>query len=144
MVISFLLGYQEEIEAACLKTTVTLAIEGRPAGMPLVVEVRPTGRRVSIPSKAVELGASYALEGGADVIAIPYPGTSSLKTISQFVCVPWLVKPTSFSNAQQELQEALDLGCSGLWLDHTLFAQANPAQVLQALRAQLHPVPSIA
>jgi len=146
MVTSFLLGYEEEVEAMCMKTTVSLAIKGKDAGMPLVVEVRPTGPRVSIPNKAVELGASYALEGGADVIIVPYPGSSSLETIGQFVSVPWLLKPSSFANAEQELHEALSLGCSGLWLDHTLFAQTDPTQVLQSLRAQpqLHSVSSVA
>jgi len=113
MVISFLLGYEEEIEAACMKSTVTLALEGKACGMPLVVEVCPTGPRVMLPGKAVELGASYALEGGADMIALPYPGPASLKTISQFISVPWLLKPTDFNTTKQELAEALALGCSG-------------------------------
>jgi DhnA family fructose-bisphosphate aldolase class Ia len=77
MVISFLLGYEEDIEAACMKATVTLALDGKAVGMPLVVEVCPNGPRVSLPGKAVELGASYALEGGADAIAVPYPGTAA-------------------------------------------------------------------
>lgn len=140
MVISFLLGYEEEVEAMCMKTTATLALEGKALGMPLVVEVRPTGPRVSLPGKAVELGASYALEGGADVIAVPYPGSASLKTISQFVSVPWLLKPSSFNHAELELEEALSLGGSGLWLDHTLYAQTDPAGILQGLNTLLHPV----
>jgi DhnA family fructose-bisphosphate aldolase class Ia len=138
MAISFLLGYEEEIEAACMKATVTLALEGKAVGMPLVVEVCPTGPRVSLPGKAVELGASYALEGGADAIAIPYPGTASLKTISQFVSVPWLVKPTSFAAAEKEVEEALVLGCAGVWLDHTLFSLADPQQTLQRLAELVH------
>lgn len=138
MVISFLLGYDEEIEATCMKTTVTLALEGHVAGMPLVVEVRPTGPRVSMPGKAVELGASYALEGGADVIVIPYHGPASLKTISQFVSVPWLLKPTSFAAVERELDEALSLGGAGLWLDHTIFQQPDPAQVLCRLSERIH------
>ena len=140
MVLSFLLGYEEEIEAVSMKATVALALEGKAAGMPLIVEVRPTGPRVSLAGKAVELGASYALEGGADGIAIPYPGSTSLKTISQFVSVPWLVRPSSFSKAEQELEEALSLGGAGLWLDHTLFQQPAPAQVLRSLSHLVHTV----
>jgi DhnA family fructose-bisphosphate aldolase class Ia len=139
MAISFLLGYEEDIEAACMKATVTLALEGKAVGMPLVVEVCPTGPRVSLPGKAVELGASYALEGGADVIALPYPGTASLKTISQFVSVPWLVKPTSFAAAEKEVEEALALDGAGVWLDHTLFSLADPQQTLQWLAELVHP-----
>lgn len=138
MVLSFLLGYEEEVEAICMKTTVTLALEGKAVGIPLVVEVCPTGPRVLFPGKAVELGASYALEGGADLIAIPYPGPASLKTISQFVSVPWLLKPTSLAAAGQELEEALSLGGSGMWLDHTLFCQTDPDQALRPLREKIH------
>jgi DhnA family fructose-bisphosphate aldolase class Ia len=138
MVVSFLLGYEEEIEAACMKTTVTLALEGKANGMPLVVEVCATGPRVSLPGKAVELGASYALEGGADVIAIPYPGPASLNTISQFISVPWLLKPTDFATAEQELDEALKLGCAGTWLDYKLFKQPDPIQISQTLSKKIH------
>ena len=138
MVVSFLLGYEEEIEAACMKTTVTLALEGKANGIPLVVEVCPTGPRVSLPGKAVELGASYALEGGADVIAIPYPGPESLNTVCQFVSIPWLLKPTGFATAGQELEEALGLGCAGAWLDYRLFSQPEPFKELQNLSEQIH------
>jgi hypothetical protein len=90
------------------------------------VEVCPGGPRVSLPGKAVELGASYALESGADVVVIPYPGLDSLKTIATLLSVPWLLKPTSVENAETEWQEALGLGAAGLWLDHTWLAPAMP------------------
>jgi DhnA family fructose-bisphosphate aldolase class Ia len=139
MVISFLLGYEEEVEAACMKDTVQLALEGKAVGLPLVVEVRPTGSRVSLYGKAVELGASYALEGGADVIVIPNPGKESLKTVAAFVSVPWLMKASSLASAAQELEDVLALGGTGLWLDHAVFDQSKPAEQLKALRHQLHP-----
>jgi len=139
MVTTFLLGYEEEIEAACLKSTVQLALDGKALGIPLVVEIQATGNRVSQPGKAVELGASYALEGGADAVVIPYPGKKSLGTIGQFVSIPWLLKPTSLEQAQGELQEALACGSAGLWLDHTLFADGNAAARLQTLRQLLIP-----
>ena len=140
MVTTFLLGYEEELEASCMLSTVQLALRGKDLGMPLVVEVRTSGPRVSIPDKAVELGASYALEGGADVIALPYPGRKSLETIGAFVSVPWLVKPTSLATAQTELEEALGLGCSGLWLEASVFEQPDPS-IFDKLMGTLHPAP---
>ena len=119
MVVSFLLGYEEAIEADCLKSTVQLALAGKELGLPLVVEVFPGGPRISLPGKAAELGASYALEGGADVIVVPYPGKESMHTIGAMLSVPWLLKPGSVENSKGEWSEALDLGASGLWLDHT-------------------------
>jgi DhnA family fructose-bisphosphate aldolase class Ia len=137
MVTTFLLGYEEEIEASCLKSTVQLALDGKTIGLPLIVEVQPTGDRISLPGKAVELGASYALEGGADLIVIPYPGNNSLQTIGKFVSVPWLLKPTSLDRAALEMQEAISAGVSGLWLDHSLFASQNIQAVLKDYRQVL-------
>ena len=137
MVSSFLLGYEEDIEAACLRHTVQWALEGNTLGLPLIVEVRADGPRVSIRDKAIELGASYALEGGADAIVIPHPGRKSLETIAAMVSVPWLIKLSQFEKAAVELDEAIGLGCAGLWLDHTAFALSNTAGVLQDFAARL-------
>jgi DhnA family fructose-bisphosphate aldolase class Ia len=142
MVISFLLGYEEEIEAQCMHSTVTLALEGKPLGMPLVVEVRPTGPRVSLYGKAVELGASYAQEGGADVIVIPDPGKASLDTIAALVHLPWLMK-VSPGKAPAELNEVVSRGGAGIWLDHELFAQDSPAGTLSNLHQSLHQIQKV-
>jgi DhnA family fructose-bisphosphate aldolase class Ia len=138
MVISFLLGYEEAIEAACLKAAVQLSLAGKDLGLPLVVEVRPSGPRVSLPAKAIELGASYALESGADVIIVPYPGLDSLKTISVMLSVPWLLKPTSVDKAASEWEEGINLGATGLWLDH---AWLEPASPLKQFSDRLHQLP---
>jgi len=138
MVGSFLLGYEEEVEATCLRQTVQWALAGNTLGLPLIVEVRATGPRVSIHDKAIELGTSYALEGGADAIVVPYPGRKSLESIAAFVSVPWLIKPSHFENTTSELEEAIELGCAGLWLDHTIFALATTAVVLQEFATRLH------
>jgi DhnA family fructose-bisphosphate aldolase class Ia len=138
MVLSFLLGYEEAVEAACLKATVQLALKGKDLGLPLVVEVCPGGPRVSLPGKAVELGASYALEGGADVVVLPQPGPDSLETISNMLSVPWLLKPASADSADTEWESARGLGAAGLWLDHTWLAPDMP---LAGLAARVHQAP---
>lgn len=134
MVTTILLGYDESIEADSIRGAVQMAMNGRTMGLPLVVEVRADGSRVSLFGKAVELGASYALEGGADGIAVPYPGSTSLKTLGQFVSVPWFLKPTSLAKAQVELMEAIDCGAAGLWLDHTIFGLEKPVDYLLSLK----------
>jgi DhnA family fructose-bisphosphate aldolase class Ia len=138
MVMAFLLGYEEDVEGACLKQVVQWALDGNSIGLPLIVEVRATGPRVSVPHKAIELGASYALEGGADVIVISYPGRKSLETIAAMVSVPWLIKPSQIEKASAELHEAIELGGAGLGLDHAAFALSKPVAVLQGFAARLH------
>jgi DhnA family fructose-bisphosphate aldolase class Ia len=139
MVLSFLLGYEEALEAACLKATVQLAITGKEMGLPLLVEVCPSGPRVLLPEKAVELGASYALESGADVVIVPHPGIDSLKTIAAMLSVPWLLKPTSAGSSAEEWEAALQLGASGLWLDHNWL---EPPMPLAELAVRVHKTPA--
>jgi hypothetical protein len=126
MVLSFLLGYEEAVEAACLKAVVQLALAGKDLGLPLLVEVCPRGPRVSLSDKAIELGASYALESGADVVVVPHPGSDSLPTIATMLSMPWLLKPTSSETVFAEWEAALALGSAGLWLDHTWLAPGMP------------------
>jgi DhnA family fructose-bisphosphate aldolase class Ia len=134
MVSTFLLGYEEELEAACLQTTVQLALDGKAIGLPLLVEVQTSGSRVSLPAKAIELGASYALEGGADAIVLPFPGQKSLETLGHFLNVPWLIKPSAPSEALAELQAALQQGAAGLWLDQAVFQRGDALEALHAYR----------
>ena len=43
LVMHFILGYEEQIEAQCLKRAVNLALNGLNQGMPLIVDVQPIG-----------------------------------------------------------------------------------------------------
>jgi len=122
MVVNLLLGYEEAIEAHGLKVAVQLALAGRELGLPLIVEVRPYGPRITMIGKAIELGAALAQECGADGIVLPYPGMDSLKTIATMVAVPWFLKPSAVTTPTAEWETACDLGSAGLWLDHTWLA----------------------
>ncbi len=139
LVMHFILGHEEEIEARCLKRAVNLALDGASLGMPLIVEVQPVGPRVVLLNKAIELGVSYALEGGADGVVVPWPGTKSFETIHAMSSgSPVWVKPGSLGPDSPELAEALSLGATGFWLDERLFASANPSASLQAWRILAH------
>lgn len=135
----FLLGYTEDVEAECLKQTVRFALEGAATGLPLVVDVQPTGPRVVLRSKAIELGVSYAVEGGASGIAIPWPGGASFQTIKTMTAeIPVWVKPGSPDPASPEIEEALSLGAVGIWLGEGLFAAADPVALAQSFAGRVH------
>ncbi|MBN1372254.1 MAG: hypothetical protein JW987_09975 [Anaerolineaceae bacterium] len=143
LVMHFILGHTEEIESQCIQRVVNLALTGASLGMPLIVDVQPIGPRVVLRNKAIELGVSYALEGGADGIAIPWPGVKSFETIHAMSSgLPVWVKPGSLDVDAVELAEALRLGATGFWLDERLFAAADSASVLQALHTLVH-VPAV-
>jgi DhnA family fructose-bisphosphate aldolase class Ia len=139
LVMHFLLGHEETIDAACMRRVVQLAMEGAAAGMPLVVNVHPTGPRVVLRSKAIELGVSYALEGGADGIAIPWPGGASFVDIQTMAAeVPVWVKPQTADAAAPEVDEMLTAGATNLWLDETLFATEDPVRTAEAFAGLIH------
>ena len=139
LVMHFILGHTEEIESQCIQRVVNLALAGASLGMPLIVDVQPIGPRLVLRNKAIELGVSYALEGGADGMVIPWPGTKSFETICAMTSgLPVWVKPGSLETDSVELADALRLGATGLWLDERLFAAADPASILQALHTLVH------
>jgi hypothetical protein len=117
IVLYFLLGHEEHIEAGCLRNTVQFALE---------------------------LGVSYAVEGGADGVAVLWPGSASFGMILKLAAgLPVWIKPTSLDEAESELAEGLSLGAAGLWLDERTFAQPEPAVLLEKFRTQVHqPVPA--
>lgn len=140
LVVYFLLGHEEQIEAGCLKTTVQFAIQGGEVGIPLIVDVQPVGPRVVMRDKAIELGVSYALEAGADGIAVPWPGRNSFEMILAMSAeVPVWVKPSSLDAIPSELDEALALGGVGLWLDERLFTHPDPIGLLKTCTTRIHP-----
>jgi DhnA family fructose-bisphosphate aldolase class Ia len=139
LVMNFILGHEEEIEASCIQRLVNLSLQGLSLGMPLIVNVQPVGPRVVLMNKAIELGVSYSLEGGADGVVIPWPGSDSFKTI-QTMCsgMPVWVKPSSMEANSPELLEAVHSGAAGVWLDEKLFALENPLARLEEFHRLVH------
>jgi DhnA family fructose-bisphosphate aldolase class Ia len=139
LVMHFLLGHEESIDAQCMQQVVQLALEGTAVGMPLIVDVHPIGPRVVLVSKAVELGVSYALEGGADGVVIPWPGGSSFDDIQTMAAgVPVWIKPDTIDAQAPELTEMLEAEATGFWLNERLFVAENPVACVQALHELLH------
>ncbi len=71
MVVSLLLGYTGMLEAACLKEIVHLSLRGKTWACRCWWRFARPARASPLPGKAVELGASFALEAGADVVVDP-------------------------------------------------------------------------
>jgi DhnA family fructose-bisphosphate aldolase class Ia len=138
LVTHFILGHEEIIEAECLKRIVSLSMDGIALGMPVIANVQPVGPRVVLRNKAIELGVSYAIEGGADGMIIPWPGTSSFENILEMTSgMPVWVKPGSLKADSVEIADALRMGAIGLWLDERLFVD-DPVARLQQLHDLVH------
>jgi DhnA family fructose-bisphosphate aldolase class Ia len=141
LVVYFLLGFEEQIEAGCLRNTVQLALEGAKVGMPLIVDVQAIGPRVVLGEKAIELGVSYALEGGADGVVVPWSNRESFQTILAMAAeVPVWVKPSTLEAFDSELGDALQMGGTGLWLDQQIFDEEDVSGTLGFIGRQIHPL----
>ncbi len=139
LVAHVLLGHEEHIEAGCLKNVVQLALNGTPLSMPLITEVQASGPRVVLRSKAIELGVSYSIECGADGVVIPWPGADSLRTILTMTAgLPVWIEADPFDPTDVTLNEALEIGATGLWLNARVFGTPDPAGTLAAFQALVH------
>lgn len=138
-VLYFLLGHEEQIEAGCMQLTVQHALQGSQAGLPLILDVQPVGPRVVLYGKAIQLGVSYAFEGGADGVAIPWAGADVLQPVLTMAAgAPVWIKPSSLDAAADELEAALELGATGVWLDERVFALPDPSNTLATFAERLH------
>lgn len=136
LVLHFLLGHEEAIDARCLQRVVQSAFDGTAVGMPVIVDVHPIGPRVVLRHKAIELGVSYALEGGADGIAIPWPGGASFVDIQTMAGeVPVWIKPETNAAGSPPMDEIIAAGANNVWLDDRVFDPANPLETLQTIQA---------
>jgi hypothetical protein len=90
-------------------------------------------------SKAIELGVSYAMEGGADGIAIPWPGGDSFVDIQTMTAeVPVWVRPGGAEANSPQFEEMLAAGVTNLWLDEKVFALENTAEAVRAFANRIH------
>jgi DhnA family fructose-bisphosphate aldolase class Ia len=93
VMVTLLLGFDEPFEAENVRHVARFARQASKENVPIAIDVRPLGPRVSDEDLAdtALLGASMALEFGADIIVIPYPGEDALHTAASFVSVPMAV-----------------------------------------------------
>mgnify|MGYP005842408507 CR=1 FL=1 len=141
-VASFLLGYDEDFEAASIQSISFLARACERLSLPLLVDLRPIGPKIE-PAKfdsAVQLGVSFMVEGGADAISIPLPRkTPALKLLLDFSPAPLFLQVEDAAALKHEdagaYLAALEIGCAGLALDSR--ALADPVGAAEAAHALL-------
>ena len=90
VMVTLLLGFDETFEADNVRQVARFARQASKENIPIAIDVRPLGSRVNEENLAdtVLLGASMALELGADIIVVPYSGKDALDIALSFVSVP--------------------------------------------------------
>jgi len=127
----FLLGFDDDFEAQNIVFMTDLLRECARIGVPVVADVRPVGPKITEANfkESAPLAVSFMQEGGADVIAIPYPGDDVFRLIMEFATVPILVRETS----PQAIETAIKLGASGVVLPEEIFAITNFADEIDTI-----------
>lgn len=136
---TLLLGFDEAFEAANVRQAAAFAREASKENVPIAIDVRSLGPRVNEENFAdtVLLGASMALEFGADMVVVPYPGEDALKTALSFVSVPIVLAIDSELDDDERtpLRSALQAGITSVLLREKLFATEALEAELERIRA---------
>lgn len=113
--------------------------------VPLLVMAYAGGDRLSppVPASAVAHAARVAVELGADVVKIPFPGDfDTLAGIAAGLFVPVVVAgglPAGETHAFLErVEKSLLAGAAGVAAGRSVFQHENPRAVLGAVRAIVH------
>ena len=138
-VATLLLGLDETFEANNVRHVGRLARQASKQNTPIVIDVRPLGPRTSSENlpDTILLGTSMALELGADILVIPYPGKDALGTAVSFVSVPIILDIDRVAREErEELMRAVSgTGIRGVILREEIFASHAIEAQIKEIRA---------
>ena len=139
VIATLLLGFDETFEANNVRHVGVFARQASKENIPIAVDVRPLGSRVNNENLAdtILLGTSMALELGADILVIPYPGKDALGTATSFVSVPIVLDIDRVSRRERkDLMRALSgTGIRGVLLREGIFASDAIEAEIEGIRA---------
>ena len=135
---TLLAGFDEAFEADNVREVARFARQATRDNIPLAIDVRPLGPRVSDENRAdtILLGASMALELGADILVIPYPGRDALHTAVSFVSVPIVVDIDAVARDDRKgvVRALSPAEIRGVLLREKLFASGAIEAEIQGIR----------
>ena len=138
-VATLLLGFDETFEANNVRHVSRFARQASKESIPIVIDVRALGPRASTENLAdtILLGTSMALELGADILVIPYPGKDALGTAASFVSVPIVLDIDRVPREERsDLLRALSrTGITGVLLREGIFASDTIEAEIEEIRA---------
>ncbi len=139
VMVTLLLGFDETFEAENVRHVARFAREASKENIPIAIDVRPLGPRVNDENFAdtALLGASMALEFGANIVVIPYTGEDTLHTALSFVSVPIAVDIDAVAgDDRQGVVGALcTAGIRCVLLREKLFASKDVETEIERIRA---------
>ncbi len=93
-VISFFMGYDEDMEADNIQSIANLVREAYEVSIPVVADLRLLGNKINENNyhDSIKLGLSFMMEAGVDAIIIPETTEDNYKLIGEWATIPVLVR----------------------------------------------------
>ncbi len=93
-VISFFMGYDEDMEADNISSVANLVREAYEISIPVIADLRLLGNKINENNyhDTIKLGLSFMMEAGVDAIIIPETTEENYKLIGEWATIPVLVR----------------------------------------------------
>lgn len=139
VVATFLLGFGEDLESENVRSISLLARECYRLSIPLVVDVRPLGDRISADNYAgsVKLGTSFMMEAGADALILPECDIETCALIGKWSTIPVLIRLDEIPS-QKKTEKLLGAGMKGLVLSEKILVDSGIESKVSSLKQIVH------
>ncbi len=139
VVATLLLGYGEDLESENIRSISLLARECYRFSLPLIVDIRPIGDRISLDNYAgsVRLGTSLMMEAGADALMLPESDPDTLALIGKWATIPVLIRLDEIPSGEKA-RKILDSGARGFVLSEKAIVAAASEDAIMSMRQLVH------
>lgn len=139
VVATFLLGFGEDLEAENIRSISLLARECYRLSLPLVVDIRPTGDKISAVNYmgAIKLGTSFMMEAGADALILPECDAETVALIGTWATIPVMLRLDELPDSGKT-DALFAAGISGVVLTEKILEPAAIGDEFSELRQLIH------
>ena len=139
VVATFFLGFDEAFESENIESISPLARECYELSLPVVVDIRPIGGKVSKSNfdGTVKLGVSFMMEAGVDALIIPDCDLENLKLIANWATVPVLVREEGIPR-DKKIAELMNVGMKGILLTEKAIGEKDYRKRITEIFQSIH------
>ncbi len=139
VVATFLLGFGEDPESENIRSISLLARECYRLSLPLLVDVRPIGGRISSDNYmgSIKLGTSFMMEAGADALILPDCDAETCALIGKWATIPVMLRLDEIPTGEK-IEQLFNLGMSGIVLSEKILPASGIEEKLTSLKQLVH------
>jgi DhnA family fructose-bisphosphate aldolase class Ia len=139
VVATFLLGFGENLESESIQSISLLARECYRLSLPLVVDIRPIGDKVTDDNYmgSIKLGTSFMMEAGADALILPDCDAETCSLIGKWATIPVLLRLDEIPTTER-MDELFTKGLMGVVLTDKFLHTSPDGEKLLRLKDLIH------